>query len=170
MIRKSLALIPVIAVLLFGFSLGANAQTLHYVNQIGSVNGSLAISVTGNSWDTGDPTLAPQISGTINISGNVGSLGLSVSAGVGSMFTDTTKIGSRTYKRTRLVSQQFSYVDLNTRIHTTAIMQATIINYSRGTITFQIVDVATGATLAATGTPDGQITPLTLTTGSTSIN
>ena len=34
---------------------------------------------------------------------------------------------------------------------------------------FQVVDASTGVTLVATGTPDGQIMPVSLTSGSTTI-
>lgn len=170
MFRNLLALVPVAAVLLFGSSLHSNAQTYHSTNQVGSINGAMAISVVGSSWDSGIKTVPVQINGTVNISGFFGVFGLSVSAPVDTMVTDTTKINGRTYKRTRIATKTFPYVDLNSGVTIIAIMQATVINFSRGSINFQIVDAVTGVTLAATSTPDGQMKPMSLTSGSTSIN
>ena len=170
MFRKSLALVPVIAVLLFGFALRTNAQVYHAVNQVGSVNGSLAVSVIGSSWDTGIEGQPVQITGAVNISGYSGALGMNVSAAVQSLTIGSTKINGRTFKSAYIVTKVFPYIDLVTKIRTSAVMQITVVAYGRGTIAYQVIDSATGVTLASTGSPDGQMAPLAQTTGSTTVN
>ena len=168
MFRKSLSLLPVAAAFVLGSSARSNAQSYHAVSQLGSVNGSFAVSVSANSYNS-DPTQPTYINGKILLTGYAGSLALNLGAPVNAMTLDTIKVAGGTYKRTTLTSGTFVYVDLNTKTRTIAKMQASIVNYQAGTLTFQIVDVLTGVTLAATATPDGQLLPLQLTSGSTYI-
>ena len=65
--------------LLFGSLVRSNAQTIHNVSQIGSVNGALGVSVTGNTWIPGGPPQTATDSGVLNISGYLGNLGMNIS-------------------------------------------------------------------------------------------
>ena len=169
MLKKML----VVCFAFFAFTLFGNiasAQSLSYVSQVGTVNGSLAVNVQGNVFDTGVAGLPPQISGSIDISGYIGDYGVSISANVATVSFDTTVVSGQTYSRVKITSDPFVYVDLTTRIRTISTIQITIVKKLKGTITFQVVSFAEGVTLSATGNSAGELVPITITSGNTTIH
>ena len=170
---KSLALLTIFAALLLGFStLHSNAQSYLSVTQVGTVTQNttnyMSLSVRATSYnDLLNPT---SVTGTINMAGFMNwGFGINIGAPVQSIVPGTTKINNVAYKQVVLTSKPFQYTDYNIGITTTAVMQATVIQYKRGTISFRITDATTGVTLIATATPDGQLAAYSLITGSTSI-
>ena len=174
MFRKSLAFIPVLAVLLLGSSLRSNAQSTSWVSQIGTVQAdpvnSMTVHISVNVFDTGDPLLPLQITGSVTLYGSSGTASLNVGAPVSAVTFGNTSWNNRSVKTAILVTNPFHYIDLNTGAHTLAVMKARVTQYGRGVITYQIVDADTGVTLAASMSSDGQLNTYPVVTGSTSIH
>ena len=174
MFRKSLALLPVFAALLLGFSaLRSNAQTLQWVTQSGTITQDnvhfMSVYVSTSQWNSGDPNQAPQITGTVNMSGSTGVISMNLGAPVKGMQFGTSTINRKPTKWANLTSGQFYYVDLNTGYKTLAYLQATVLQAGRGGFRFQIIDANTFVTLAASASSDGQLNTYNLSSGSTTI-
>ena len=173
MIRKALAFIPVIAILLLGFSLRSNAQTSQWITQSGTTTldnmNFMSIYVNASVFDAGDPTIPAQITGTINMSGSNGAYSMNVGASVKTINFGNIVWNKKTVHAAIMTTGNFYYRDLNTGVKTLAYMKVTSVQYSKGMISFMICDAATSVTLAASGLSDGQLYPYALTTGTTTI-
>ena len=174
MIRKPLALLMVAFVLFSSLASSSKADTFRYATQTGTVTQDsvnfMSVYINASTYIPDGLFAAPQVSGNISISGYTGMLGLNLGASIKSVSYGWTVVKGKTVQQSVVVSNAFAYRNLNNNnVKTQAFMQITINKFGRGTISFQVLDVVTKATLAATCSDTGEIIPLGLASGSTTI-
>jgi hypothetical protein len=149
----------------------ANAPPqLQYMQQVGSLGtGAMSISITPTQFNGTTP---PQISGSIDMAGFLGSQGFNIGAPVATITSSHLVDSSgKPYISVVLTTRPFGFIDLATGVRTTATMRTVSNNISgtRGHIAFTVTSVATGAILASSGMVGGQPTSLALSSGNTTM-
>ena len=155
-----------IAFALFLASLGASAQTIQTVSQVGALyGGGQSIDVSTTLYHPG-PGLADQLTGHVYISGfSAPGQGVNISASVASVVVQKT--GTRTF-RAVINTNRFFFVDLGTGRRAMARAVVIVDNQPpRGNVLYQVIDGASGVTLRVTGDTSGSLAAAPITTGTT---
>ena len=143
-----------------------------------SVNGTfssdntqfVSVYVNATAYLFSDPAQAPQINGTVNISGYSGALAVNFGAPVKSVTFDLVPISGASYPRAHLSTGKFFFYNLATGKKTLATAEVEVIKYgTRGMICFTVTSAADGSTLAMTCDNKGSLIDLPLTSGGTTI-
>ena len=155
------------------------ASCFAFLVSLPAVAGVQSITQTGAAYDGGEsvsinvtsfsaPGYPNQIAGNIYISGfSAPNAGVNIGAPVLSV-----TVTGASYKRAVITSKPFFFIDLATRAKTLAKMMVVVDNAPpRGHFLYQIVSQQPGngfgTSIAVTATPDGQLSAVPLTSGST---